>query len=200
MNKEFWNNRFAFSEYAYSEKANPFIKKCIDQLPPQSRLLFPAEGEGRNAVYAASQGHDVFAFDMSVRALEKSKRLAQKHEVQINYNLGTLEEMDYDEGSFDGIALGYFHLPPEIRVDGYRKIQHWLKKGGNLFFEFFHKDQIHLNSGGPRRIDMLYDEELLREDFDQIRFDELRTEKLILDEGKYHQGPAVVIHGWGSKE
>jgi hypothetical protein len=42
-------------------------------------MLLPAEGEGRNAVFSASLGWDVYAFDFSSNAREKA---------QLNNNTG----------------------------------------------------------------------------------------------------------------
>jgi hypothetical protein len=56
--KPFWNERYAQSDYVYGEEPNRFFKKMLDS-PELSGLsgksmLLPCEGEGRNAVYAAS--------------------------------------------------------------------------------------------------------------------------------------------------
>ena len=53
--KEFWNERYSQEAYAYGTEPNAFFKSRIDQLSP-GKLLLPAEGEGRNAVYAATKG------------------------------------------------------------------------------------------------------------------------------------------------
>lgn len=49
------------SRIAYGTEPNAFFKAQLDQLTP-GRLLLPAEGEGRNAVYAAKKGWEVAAF------------------------------------------------------------------------------------------------------------------------------------------
>ena len=60
--KEFWNERYSQEAYAYGTEPNAFFKSRIDQLSP-GKLLLPAEGEGRNAVYAATKGFEVSAYD-----------------------------------------------------------------------------------------------------------------------------------------
>ena len=62
--KEFWNQRYSDSEYAYGKKPNRFFKREIDRLNPGS-LFLPGEGEGRNAVYAATKGWNGHALDSS---------------------------------------------------------------------------------------------------------------------------------------
>jgi hypothetical protein len=49
---ERWNDRYSNSAFAYGEEPNNFFKEQIEKLNPET-ILFPAEGEGRNAVYAA---------------------------------------------------------------------------------------------------------------------------------------------------
>ena len=52
--KDFWNDRYGRAEYAYGKNPNVFFKEQLDLLPP-GKILLPAEGEGRNAVYAAEK-------------------------------------------------------------------------------------------------------------------------------------------------
>ena len=51
--KEFWNERFSSEEYIYGTEPNLFFKSELDKRTPGD-LLMPAEGEGRNAVYAVN--------------------------------------------------------------------------------------------------------------------------------------------------
>ena len=68
--KEFWNERYAAENYVYGTLPNTFFKYELSRLRP-GKILLPAEGEGRNAVYAAEQGWDVYAFDYSHEAKRK---------------------------------------------------------------------------------------------------------------------------------
>lgn len=82
--KAFWNQRYDEPEYAYGTQPNLFFKDQLDQLTP-GKLLMPAEGEGRNAVYAAGKGWEVTAFDSSSSGQKKALRLAQEKKVTLNY-------------------------------------------------------------------------------------------------------------------
>lgn len=55
MKNEFWNERYSANETVYGDKPNKFFKQFIDTHKP-GKILLPAEGEGRNALYAASKG------------------------------------------------------------------------------------------------------------------------------------------------
>ena len=75
--KEFWEIRYAEKQYAYGENPNVYFKEQLDKLKP-GKILLPAEGEGRNAVYAAKQGWEVMAFDLSSEGKNKAEKLAAK--------------------------------------------------------------------------------------------------------------------------
>ena len=73
--KQFWDNRYAQEKWAYGKEPNTYIKEKLS-LFKTGKVLFPAEGEGRNAVYAAKLGWEVSAFDYSFKGKEKADRLA----------------------------------------------------------------------------------------------------------------------------
>ena len=72
--KEFWNDRYAKETYVYGTSPNAFFKEQL-RLLDVGTILLPAEGEGRNAVYAAKLGWDVYAFDYSAHAHHKAIKL-----------------------------------------------------------------------------------------------------------------------------
>ena len=59
-----WDQRYSEQSYAYGTVPNTFIKAFLDTEKP-GKIVFAAEGEGRNAVYAARHGWEVEAFDLS---------------------------------------------------------------------------------------------------------------------------------------
>ena len=81
-----WNKRYAQKEYFYGKQPNEFFRKQLLKFPP-GRILLPAEGEGRNAVFAALSGWDVVAFDTSTEAKKKAEKLAKENKVQISYSI-----------------------------------------------------------------------------------------------------------------
>jgi hypothetical protein len=60
-----WNERYSKNEFAYGEAPNNYLKEQLEKLSAGA-ILFPAEGEGRNAVFAATLGWKVSAFDISI--------------------------------------------------------------------------------------------------------------------------------------
>lgn len=196
--KEFWNERYSAEDYAYGTAPNTFLRKQLECLIPGT-VLFPCEGEGRNAVFAAQHGWKVSAFDASETGKEKALLLAKKQKVDFTYDVADAMKISYPQASFDVIALIYAHFPESIRQILHHKMISWLKPGGVLILEAFNPLQLSNTSGGPKDSSMLYTHEILQSDFNQLKTILLSTEKINLDEGTFHCGPADVIRYVGQK-
>jgi len=192
MNPEFWNEKYAEEALHYGPKPNRYLELMLDTRAP-GRLLLPADGEGRNAVFAAQQGWEVHAFDQSTRGREKALALAQEAGVEIHYQQA--DALAYEPaGKFDAIALIYAHLPEEVRRPFHAQLPGWLRTAGELWVEAFAPGQLQYSSGGPQNEAMLYTPALLEEDFGaqlQIRQNEITHYEL--DEGPGHQGMGEVV-------
>ena len=49
MTKTFWDERYSNADYVYGEELNEYLQAQLLKLNP-GKILFPAEGEGWNAV------------------------------------------------------------------------------------------------------------------------------------------------------
>jgi transcription elongation factor Spt5 len=134
MQATFWNERYQNNETVYGLLPNVFFKHCIDKINT-GKLLLPAEGEGRNAVYAAKNGWDVTAFDYSEVAKEKALKMAISHQVTFAYQTTDFLSFEAEPASMDAVALIYAHMPPEIRSEFHHKVAYWVKKGGYVILE-----------------------------------------------------------------
>ena len=79
--KEFWNERYAETAYAYGQEANDFLK--AQEMGSALKVLCLAEGEGRNGVYLAKLGHDVTCVDYAESGLQKTQLLASQKGVEV---------------------------------------------------------------------------------------------------------------------
>ena len=195
----FWNERFREEGYAYGEEPNVFFAEQIDKLK-QGVIVLPCEGEGRNAVYAASKGWEVSAFDMSVAGKSKALQLANRQNVRLSYTIEDATKVAYLTKSVDIVAFIYAHFPASVRKQIHRKAITWLKPGGRIIIEAFNPSQLQNNSGGPKDVTMLYTEEMLIEDFEDVEIELIETIQIELKEGKYHEGKADVIRFVGVKK
>jgi hypothetical protein len=105
----FWDDRYRDRKYIYGTNPNAFFKEYIIK-HPIGTILLPAEGEGRNAVYAAQCGWKVEAFDFSKEGWNKAIKLANQQNVNINYQIASFDSVEYRPSQFDVIALIYGHI------------------------------------------------------------------------------------------
>ena len=194
----FWDERFAVEEYVYGTEPNTYFKEQIKKLN-LGKLLMPGEGEGRNAVFAATLGWDVIAFDPSVEGKKKAQKLAESKKVHLNYLTSSYEDIQFSENQFDCIGLVFTHMPANKRQEYHRKLMSFLKPGGHIIIEGFSKEQIHNNTGGPGNIDMLFSEEELQNDFESLAQLSIVKEEIDIEEGRFHKGKASVIRVVGVK-
>lgn len=200
--KEFWNERYSLEEYVYGKKPNVFFQQEIEKLIP-GKALFVAEGEGRNAVYAAEKGWDVYAFDISEQGREKALNLAAEKQVSIDYSIASVLDIELKSAPFDLVVFVFTHFPEAIRDDAFMHVLKSIKSGGHVIFECFSKEHLnynaHNNSGGPRDETMLYSESMVRELFKDFQKILLETKIVVLNEGRFHDGEGSVIRYVGKR-
>lgn len=194
---DFWDERYSRDEFIYGEQPNEYLKQKLAQLAP-GKALFAAEGEGRNAVFAAKSGWIVSAFDQSEAGKTKAKLLAKKNGVEIDYVISDIEDIIYTENSFDALVLIFAHFHSDLRNIYHQKLSKYLNKGGILILEAFSKkhsdnQKANVRAGGPQDVRMLYDLEDLKADFDNFVFVEVAEAVAELNEGNHHVGKADVI-------
>lgn len=195
---DFWNLRYATEEYVYGTEPNAFFKENLLKLAP-GKILLPAEGEGRNAVFAAKQGWQVTAFDNSREGQRKALQLADKEDVSISYLIDSYDSANFPPQYFDCIALIYTHMPPDKRTVYHQKLASFLKPGGYLILEGFSKNQLQYNSGGPKDYGMLFSVEELKSDFSEFNIIQAEETEIELKEGTFHDGKASVIRLFASR-
>lgn len=190
----FWNDRYSKADYTYGILPNHFFKQQLDAIPTPGRLLLLAEGEGRNAVYAAQKGWQVTAVDLSEKGREKALALAAAHGVSLEYQIAKIQDYPFAQnGPWDAIGLIYAHFPPEIRFKIHQKCVKALRPGGHLILEAFNRKQLGRLSGGPKDPDMLYSKTTLEDDFEPLELLEAGAYTVYLEEGEGHNGLAEVV-------
>tara|TARA_B110000483_G_C18197198_1_gene543550 strand:+ start:3005 stop:3601 length:597 start_codon:yes stop_codon:yes gene_type:complete len=189
---DFWNKRYNEDGFAYGTNPNAFFKEQIDKLKV-GNLLLPLEGEGRNAVYAASKGWKVDAVDQSEIGHDKTRKFAKENNVPLKYFLQNIEDFKAPSEYYDAIGLIYAHLPPITREDLHKSIVKTLKLKGIVMLEAFSKKQVNYPSGGPKTEEMLFSVDELKRDFSRLKILSINEKLITLDEGKYHQGKAMVV-------
>ncbi len=198
-----WDERYSQTEFAYGTEPNHFFREQLNQFKP-GNILCAAEGEGRNAVYAATKGWQASAFDISQEGCKKAMQLAAANNVVIDYRVGELDQLGFKPESFEALALIYAHFPANIKSDLHKKLIKLLKPGATVIFEAFskkHLEYIAKNEqvGGPRELDMLFSFEEIQADFAGFEILELTETEVQLNEGLFHNGLGSVVRFVGRK-
>ncbi|WP_430811434.1 MULTISPECIES: class I SAM-dependent methyltransferase [unclassified Carboxylicivirga] len=189
--KEIWNDRYSDKDYFYGIAPNPQFKSFIDNNKP-GKILLPAEGEGRNAVYAASKGWEVTALDFSVTAKTKALQLAKINQTSIQYTIIDVLSFQAPPKSFDYIACVFMHLPFHELTKVNKHLLSLLKTNGKLLIVGFNKHQLQHCSGGPKNKDWLFSAQQFENEFASYKLPQCTDITTSLSEGKGHTGKAAI--------
>jgi len=193
-----WNERYSVEEYIYGSEPNTFLVEHAHIL--DGPVLSLAEGEGRNGVFLASLGLDVYGVDGSEVALAKAQNLAKSRGLEIRTEVCDLREFQPEPNFYGAVISISAHLPPDIRKILYPRVERSLKAGGIVLLEAYSEAQLARNTGGPRDIDMLMTRAKIEQEFllcDIILLQEIERE---VNEGSYHNGLASVVQFIGRKK
>lgn len=194
-----WNKWFGDTTYIYGREPNVFYAQTLAGMSP-GQALFAAEGEGRNAVYAALNGWDVDAFDLSESGREKTMQLASKAGVDVNYRIANFADPQLAKEKYDLVAFIYSHVPSEVWSAGIPKIIASLRPGGTVILELF--SEKHAESGssyGPKSKDYLFSAKKIKATFQNFKIELLEEVPVDLEEG-FHSGAGEVVRFIGRKQ
>ncbi len=191
--QQFWDERYQDGTYVYGTVANDFLRSRTAALPQKGKILCLAEGEGRNAVYLAQQGFDVTAVDISPVAISKGKALAQAHQVSVCWHCADLDAYPLGLEQWDAVVAIFMHLPPLLRQKVLGQIPQALRANGCFIGEFYRKEQLLLNSGGPKDAEMLYCPTLLKQELTPLVCEHHLVLNREVIEGTGHNGMAAVV-------
>ena len=188
-----WDKRFSTPDYVFGEEPNAFLVSQA-ALIGKGQALAVADGEGRNSVWLAQQGLSVDAFDFSSPAIVKAQALAAKHKVKVNFTCSDWQSFDWPTAHYDLVAGIFFQFAaPDERAELFEKIKDSLKPGGVLVIQGYGKNQLKYNTGGPGKLDHLYDDALMREAFAGYEVLVCDTYETSITEGVGHSGMSALV-------
>jgi SAM-dependent methyltransferase len=189
-----WNGRFAAPGFVFGTAPNAFLASQAPRLKHGMTALCIADGEGRNSVWLASQGLAVTAFDFSPVGLEKARSLARDSGVTVDYHLSNVDGWNWDERQYDVVAGIFIQFsPPDERARVFAGMVRALKPGGLLLLEGYGPKQLEYATGGPKRLENLYTEKLLRESFGALEILRFAAYDAEVDEGAGHKGMSALV-------
>lgn len=191
---ERWNGRFSAEGYVFGTEPNAFLASQKHRLRPGMTALCVADGEGRNSVWLAQQGLRVTAFDFSPVGVKKARAMAAKAGVEVEHGIADIFSWDWDARRFDCIVAIFvqFAAPPE-RQRIFQGFMRALNPGGLLIVQGYTPKQLEYGTGGPKRVENMYTEKLLRESFSTLEILHLAEHEDIVNEGAGHIGLSALI-------
>jgi len=155
MDSNAWDERYGASDLVWSAGPNLFLPPLVEDLKPGTALDL-ACGEGRNAIWLASNGWAVMAVDYSPVGIEKARRLAGDTHVQ--WVVGDVTTWT-SEDRFDLVVIFYLHLPPDEFAAVIRSAIGMLAAGGTIFGVGHAVRNVTDGYGGPPYPEILWSED-----------------------------------------
>jgi SAM-dependent methyltransferase len=189
-----WDDRFSAPGYLFGTEPAAFLRRHAHNLPPAARILSVAEGEGRNAVWLARQGHAVTGFDASAVGLDKARALAAEGGVTVDLQHADIDGWDWAPDAWDAVLAVFVQFaPPPLRDRLFAGIARTLRPGGLLLLHGYAPRQVANGTGGPRAVENLYTLDLLRAAFPGWAELAAADYDAELAEGSGHAGPSALI-------
>ncbi len=141
-----WDAQYSTKEYVWATAPNQFVETHLSDLAPGTAIDLGA-GECRNAVWLASKGWSVTAVDFSATGLDKGRRLANDHDVTIEFVQADATTYSPD-ALVDLVVVSYLQLERPGRATVLEHAKTWLAPGGTTFL--IAHDQTNVENGhGP---------------------------------------------------
>lgn len=156
MLKDKWDKQFSSSPFTYGKTVNQFIKNNSQLFTNESQIACFAEGEGRNAVYLAKQGHLVTAFDYSFIGLQNAQILAQENTVKLKTIVADLTLSMEQVEKYDAAIMVFGHVAKNKQAAFIENLINSVKANGYIMFEVYSEAQIDYETGGPGNLAALY--------------------------------------------
>ncbi len=188
-----WDTRFAGGDFLFGTEPASFVRREASRIPPGSRVLSVADGEGRNAVHLARLGHDVTAFDISPNAVAKARALAASAGVGVDFNVSTIEDWTLWQ-DFDALLAVFIQfLGPDERAAAFRRFAEAVRPGGLLLLHGYAPRQVGYGTGGPKAPENMYTVPMLAEAFAGWDILHSADYDAVIEEGKGHSGRSALI-------
>jgi SAM-dependent methyltransferase len=159
--REVWNEVFT-NRQGREFPHNKFLAEMIRGRKP-GKALDIGIGEGRNALFLASQGWEVTGFDISDVGVQLAQEAAQKRGLKLEALVEDVDRFDYGKRRWDLVVGMYMHA---MITRNAAKIIDSLKPGGVIVVEGFHRD---LNRQGLQGGNIGYGSNELLRAFDRLR-------------------------------
>lgn len=108
-------------------------------LGPETEMLEIGVGDGWFQIYCKQKGLRVRGLEISPQLLEISREIGRRHGVELDLQLGNVEESDLGRGRYDVVVARSIFEHVELWQQGVRRIYDSLKPGGIFYFDSTNK-------------------------------------------------------------
>lgn len=154
MDASDWNARYDTAELIWKGEPNQFLPPEVAGLPV-GRALDLACGEGRNAVWLATQGWQVTGVDFADVGLGKAQRLAAEHGVSGTWITADATSWTPPTEGFDLVVMFYLQLPAAQSAQAVRTAVSALAADGTFLLVAHDLLNLSEGHGGPQSPDVL---------------------------------------------
>lgn len=161
MDAKTWDERYEAEHLVWGSDPNRWVVQELGSLMPSTALDLGA-GEGRDAIWLASEGWDVTALDFSRVAIDRARALAQhaaqeeQRELNITWLCEDVTTAELPRSAFDVVLVSYLHLPDYERTPTMRAAARALAPGGTLLVVGHDWTNLTQGHGGPQDSSVLY--------------------------------------------
>ncbi|HAS10153.1 MAG TPA: class I SAM-dependent methyltransferase [Acidimicrobiaceae bacterium] len=155
MDRHAWNARYEATDLVWTSGPNQTFADEVGGLEPGTALDLAA-GEGRNAIWLATQGWTATAVDFSDVALDKARQLAEASDVEIETVVADVTTHVPPAGAYDLVAVIYLHLPADDRRLVHQRAAAAVAPGGTLIVLGHDTTNLTDGHGGPQDAAVLY--------------------------------------------
>ena len=140
-----WNWKIVNEESAQIWK-NPSIESyyLLNRWKSQGKKEFLdlGCGLGRHSIQFAQNGFNVFSFDISQDAIEKTREWAKKEQLNLDYKIGDMLNLPYNNEQFDCILCRNVisHTDTEGMKNVIKELNRVMKKGAECYLTLGSKD------------------------------------------------------------
>lgn len=121
-------------------------------------------GEGRNAVWLATQGWSVTGVDFADVGVDKGRRLAEAEGVSVEWVVADLRAYQPEGDAYDLVIVLYLHLPAPDRRAIHRAAVRSLRPGGTFLVVGHDLTNLTDGYGGPQDPSILFTPDEVVED------------------------------------
>jgi cyclopropane fatty-acyl-phospholipid synthase-like methyltransferase len=141
----------------------------------------------------ARQGLEVTALEYAPSAIAKARKLAKARGVEVAFL--DVDVLAYDWPETYDIVVGIFiqFVGPEARPALFHGMKQSVAPGGLILLHGYTPKQVEYGTGGPRRAENMYTEDMLRADFADWEILECRAHERHIAEGEGHKGQSALI-------